>query len=440
MANGTNALPAKLLVVEFNEVSPLLFEQAAAEMNLPNLKRLLALEHAQTTTEDEVEHQGLDPWVQWVGVHTGQPTSEHNIRRLGLTTVQTDRQIWQELGRRGHRWGVWGVMNGPRGEAPGCDFFMPDPWSFEERAYPEALNDLLALPRYSATNYLEIDRKAALAAALRLVRYFLPPTRWPTAMRTVTKLVRSLGDAGANVHTFSTLFDYVSVLVFSELRGRQRPDFSLIFLNHVAHLQHQFWNREGPLDPNMRFGLRIADEVVGMLLDSRQPGEAILFANGMRQRNVVGEGFYVYRQTHPQRAIDGLGVVGGRVEQCMTHDAHILFDDAANADRAMQILAACKLPDGAGVFYVERVHPTKLFYQLAFDNEVSGDTMIQGPAGAVRFGELFELICARTGAHEQRGDVFFDGIQVPSVLANHELFDVMMGHFGAAPPMMMAAE
>jgi len=436
MTVGMNTSP-RLLVVEFNEVSPLLFEQAAGEMPLPNLQRLLALSRAQTTTDDDTEHQGLDPWVQWVGVHTGRPTSEHGIRRLGLTTGQTDQQIWQELGRQGRHWGVWGVMNGPKGVAPGCDFFMPDPWSFEERAYPEQLNDLLALPRYSATNYLEIDRKAALTAAMRLVRYFLPPTRWPTAMRTMIKLLRSLGDAGTNVHTFSTLFDYVSVLVFTELRRRHRPDFSLIFLNHIAHLQHQFW-KKGPLDPNMRFGLRVADEVIGLLLDTRQPGEAIMVANGMRQRNVVGEGFYVYRQINPQRAINGLGIVGGRVEQCMTHDAHILFDEPANADRAVEILSACRLPDGEPVFYVERINATKLFYQLDFDHEVAADTVIKGPAGDVPFADLFELVCARTGAHEQRGDVFFDGIEVPPMLENHQLFNVMMDHFNAVPALMAA--
>lgn len=428
----------KLLVVELNEVSPLLIEQAAAEMPLPNLRRLLALSRAETSTEDAVEHQGLDPWVQWVGVHTGQPTSEHGVRRLGLTAGQTDRQIWQDLGRRGHRWGVWGAMNAPRGTAPGCGFFMPDPWSFEERAFPEPLNDLLALPRYSATNYLEIDRKAALAAVLRLVRYFLPPTRWATVMRTIGALTRSLGQPGPNVHTFSTLFDYVSVLVFGELRRRQRPDFSLIFLNHIAHLQHQFWGR-GPLDANMRFGLRMSDVMIGQLLDDRQPGEAILVANGMRQKNVAGEGYHVYRQTQPQRAIDRLGVIGGRVEQCMTHDAHILFAEPGNADAAMRILASCTLPDGEPVFYVERVNPTKIFYQLDFDHEVPAGTVVRGPSGTLPFNQLFELVCARTGAHEQRGDVFFDRIDVPARLANHQLFDVMLRHFDAGASMLAAA-
>lgn len=430
MAKISDSSATRLLAVELNEFSPILMSEAARELGLKNIEALLALPHAETTTEDELEHQGLDPWVQWVGVHTGQPSSAHGIRRLGVTAGQTERQIWQVLGQSGHRWGVWGVMNGPKGDAPGCEFFMPDPWSFEERAYPESLNDLLALPRYSATNYLEMDLKAALSASARLIRYFLPPTRWAVAMRSAGRVIRSLPRVPMNVHSFSTLFDYVSVLCFTDFRTRRRPDFSLIFLNHIAHLQHQFWTRQGPLDPNMRFGLMLADEMIGMLMRSRAPGEALVVMNGMRQRNVAGEGQYVYRQTHPQRAIEGLGIIGGRVEQLMTHDAHILFDQPAQADQAMEILLACRLSTGQPVFYVERQGSTRVFYQLAFDFEVPADAMIVGPTGQIPFSRLFELICARTGAHEQRGDVYHDGIDIPDALLNHQLFDVMTAHFG----------
>lgn len=429
----------KLLVVELNEVSPLLIRQAAATMEIPYLEAVLAMPHAETTTEDEIEHQGLDPWVQWVGVHTGVPSSKHGIRRLGATAGQPDEQIWHLLGRQGYRWGLWGVMNGPRGDARGCDFFMPDPWSFEERAYPEQLNDLLALPRYSATNYLEIDVSAAVAAGCRLLRYFLPPSRWGVAIRAFTKLARALPRPGVNVHTFSTLFDYVGLLVFTQMRRDKGTDFSLIFLNLVAHLQHQFWEREGELDPNMRFGLQITNEMMGLILRTRLPGEALLIVNGMRQRNVDGEGFYVYRQCHPQRAIEALGIAGGRVEQCMTHDAHILFGDPADADRAVETLAACRLSSGEIVFYVERESATRVFYQLALEHEVPADASIIGPRGTFAFADLFELICARTGAHEQRGDVYFDGIDVPEKLFNHELFQVMAGHFATDDQRVLAS-
>lgn len=432
----------KLLVVELNEFNPELIAEASRQMPLPNLNRVLAMRHSETTTEDEIEHQGLDPWVQWVGVHTGRPTREHNIRRLGLTAIQTAPQIWELAGRAGLSWGVWGAMNAPRGNAPGCDFFMPDPWSFEERAYPESLNDLLALPRYAATNYLEIDRSKAAAAALRMIRFFLPPARWSLALRSAVKLLQGSASAGPNVHTFTTVFDYISVLCFTQLRAKHRPDFSLAFLNHIAHLQHQFWTDGDRLHPHMALGLKLSDEMMGMLLNSRGAKEAVIFTNGMRQKKVAGHGFFVYRQINPQRAIESLGITGARVEQCMTNDAHVLFDSVAEADRAEAILEASRLSDGHKVFYVEREAPNHLFYQLAFDHEVGDDVTLDSASGPVRFGEVFELICERTGAHEQRGDVFSEGADVPASLHNHELFDVMARHLGcvdARAPLRTAA-
>ena len=431
MSNADYRSP-KLLVVELNEFNPALLREASARMPLPNLMKIIGMRHAQTTTRDEVEHQGLDPWVQWVGVHTGRPTSEHGIRRLGVTSAQAHPQIWQVVGERGFKWGVWGAMNAPMGSARGCQFFMPDPWSYEEKAYPDYLNDLLALPRYAATNYLEINRKHAFAAALKLARFFLPPDRWLLAAKAAGRLAKACAAAGANVHTFTTLFDYISVLYFTQLRRKNAPDFSLIFLNHIAHLQHQFWVEGDELDPNMALGLRLADEMMGLLLQSRTEGEGLIVVNGMRQLKVAGKGFHVYRQRNPQRAIEGLGVIGGRAEQCMTHDAHIIFDEDAAAERAEEILRSCKLSDGHDAFFVERESARHIFYQLAFDHQVSDDAFITGARGRLRFGDLFELICERTGAHEQGGDVFFDGVFVPDELHNHELFDVMAAHMASA--------
>ncbi|HEY0042967.1 MAG TPA: hypothetical protein VGB62_00325 [Allosphingosinicella sp.] len=430
MSNTVKSSAPKLLVIELNEFNPALLREASTQMPLPNLNRILSMQHADTTTADEVEHQGLDPWVQWVGVHTGRPAADHGIRRLGMTAVQAAPQIWQVAGQHGLRWGVWGAMNAPKGNSPGCEFFMPDPWSFEEKASPAELNDLLALPRYAATNYLELSIGDAFKAALRTARFFLPPSRWALAARAATEFIRASGQAGVNVHTFTTLFDYLSVLYFTQLRRTRRPDLSLIFLNHIAHLQHQFWVEDGKLDRNMALGLRLSDQMMGLLLEDAAEDEGVLVANVMRQKKVAGQGYFVYRQKQPQRAIEAFGIGGGRVEQLMTHDAHIIFRNEKDADHAERVLRACRLSDGHDVFYVEREGPLHLFYQLSFDHEVKEGVHLDTPNGAIPFDQVFELICERTGAHEQGGDVFFRGVDVPAKLHNHELFDVMAAHLG----------
>jgi hypothetical protein len=420
----------RLLMVELNEVDPEFLRAASAQLSLRNIPRVLALQHSRTTTPDLVEGQGLDPWTQWVSIHTGVPSDVHGVLRLGVTRSQQHPQLWHALAARGKTWGVWGAMNAPLGDPAGCAFFMPDPWSYDEVAYPAPLNDVLALPRYVSKNYLEISRREIVRGAARLVRFFAHPSHWRTAARFGAAALKSVLRTGPNVHTFTTLLDYLSVLAFVELRGRTRPDFSLIFLNHIAHLQHQFWLAEGKLHPEMELGLRLCDAMVGTLLDDRCADEALLVMNAFKQTNVAGQGFFSYRQRNPVDALAALGITGGRVEQCMVNDAHVLFDDSAQADEAEAVLRATRLSDGATAFYVERRDATSLFYKLNFEHRVAADARLLVGDRSLPFGDVFELVCERTGAHVPEGDVYADAIGVAPELRNHDVYAAVLAHFG----------
>jgi hypothetical protein len=428
-SSGRDNRASRLLMVELNEFDPVYLAKMASILGLKHLQQVLAYKHCTTSTDDRIEHQGLDPWVQWVGIHCGKPTDVHGIRRLGATRAQTSSQIWHAAANEGYTWGAWGVMNAPLGDQRGCCFFMPDPWSFEEAAYPSYLNDLLALPRYAAQNYLELDHKRVFAAALRLARFFAPPRHWGLLLRFAARASRSVVAGGPNVHTFTTLLDYLSVLCFVKLRRQLAPDLSIIFLNHIAHLQHQFWSGEDMPHPEMKLGLELSDAMLGLLLMDRQDDEAFLLMNGLKQVNVAGKGFYVYRQQNPQRALNAVGVTGGHVEQNMTHDATITFSDSENADHALELLDRCMLSDGHKAFYVERQDPHRVFYQLAFEHDVRPATAIVCGNYSQPFYDVFQLVCERTGAHVPEGDIYYDAIDVPGHIKNHEVFDHILEHF-----------
>jgi hypothetical protein len=424
-----SVLAPALLIVELNEFNPDLLARMSERLGLKNIQIALGFRHSTSTTDDRIEHQGLDPWVQWVGIHSGKPTCEHGIRRLGLTGIQTSPQIWNAVADRGYSWGVWGVMNAPLGHRGGCRFFMPDPWSFEEVPYPDFLNDLLALPRYAARNYLEMDRKQVFVAALRLARFFAPPKHWGLLLRFSECAARSMYATGPSVHALASLLDYLSVLYFIRLRREHRPNLSMIFLNHIAHLQHQFWRAGEELHAEMKLGLELCDSILGMLLADRQACEGFILMNGLKQKNVEGQGFFVYRQLDPQAAVESIGVTGGRVEQNMTHDATILFTTTAQADCAVKLLNECRLSDGSKAFFVERQASNRVFYQLAFEHKVMPDVMLICGNFSQRFHDAFQLVCERTGAHVPEGDIYSDGIAVPCSIKNHETYEHVLAHF-----------
>lgn len=420
----------KLLQVELNEFDPIFLREQANKLGLKHTLRFLDFEHGETFTDDEVEHQGLDPWVQWVNVHSGMPSSQHGIKRLGDTLNQTQPQIWEAIAEKGNRWVVWGVMNAPIGKKTGGEIFMPDPWSFDEEAYPENLNDLLSLPRYVAKNYLEPNRLEFTKRFLHLVRYYAPPTHWPVMLKFIKEFAKSTFTVGLSIHSLSTLLDYLGALEFVRYRKNTSPEFSIIFLNHIAHLQHQFWPSGEDLHPEMAFGLKINNLIMGLLLDSCNEDEAIIVMNGLKQENVAGKGFYVYRQINPERTIKELtGIDDILVEQCMTNDAHIKFKTAKDAGRAFERLSSLELTDGHKLFFTEMIAKKHVFIQLSIEYQVCENAEIICGNKNLNFYDLFEVVCERTGAHIPNGDVYYKGIQLKDKFFNHEIYANVMKYF-----------
>lgn len=425
-----NVSQKKLLQIELNEFDPVFLLNQAEKLGLDHTKKFLEFSHTTTITDDEVEHQGLDPWVQWVNIHTGLPSTRHGIKRLGDTSSQTTPQIWETLASKGKSWIAWGVMNAPMGNGEGAEAFMPDPWSFDEVAYPDNLNDLLSLPRYMARNYLETNKIVFLRKFLHFVKYYAPPSHWPNLLKFTKEVIKSSVSVGVSIHSLTTLLDYLSALEFVRLRKLKNPDYSTIFLNHIAHLQHQFWLDDDELHPEMKFGLQINNLIMELLLKSRKKNEAIFVVNGLKQKNVHKNGFHVYRQKNPVETIQALVLDKSmRVEQCMTNDAHLKFSTKKQADKIYAELKSITLSDGQDLFFVERVSDNHVFIQLCIEHNVDENALINTPHGEFRFYDLFEHVCERTGAHVPYGDIFSDGITFPSTIHNHEIYSQTLNYF-----------
>ena len=133
----------RFLLIELNEFNEELLSEGANKLKLRNIKKLLSMQSSETNSADFEEHHGLDPWVQWVSIHTGEPSSVHKIKHLGDITNLNNTQIWEELGDYGFSSGIWGAMNASLNNTKGSYFFLPDPWTFSEKAFPSKLNNFL---------------------------------------------------------------------------------------------------------------------------------------------------------------------------------------------------------------------------------------------------------------------------------------------------------
>jgi hypothetical protein len=426
----------RLLLIEINEVNRNLLESATQKMHLPNLKRLLAMPVTTTFTQDGYDSGYLEPWVQWVSVHTGEPSAAHRIMHLGDVPNLSAKQLWEILSEHGIHTGVWGVMNGDRRGATACDFFVADPWTFSAPPYPQDLSVLTDLAVYIAKNYLRLSPLAMTGYGLRFLGGLLkhvPPRDLLASARILLEGVARFGPKNVALGAF---FEYVSAAAFAQARTKYQPQCSIGFFNLLAHAQHHYWHDSQELSAQLTFSFQVMDRIVGRLLRGERPGEIVLAANALSQRNTNDEiPWILYRPIDPEAFLRSMQIAHGRVEALMTHDAQVLFASEAAREAAAEALIGARIL-GKPMFYVERNQndPCKLFYRLDFSDPVDAEVEFNLLGRAYRFLEFFESVVRRTGKHIPDGFVFQSERIAPERMANHELYRCICAYFGIGAP------
>ncbi|WP_163832124.1 hypothetical protein [Spartinivicinus ruber] len=125
----------KLTLIELNEFNTDLLKLAVETHQLVTLSKLLQMQHSQLFCNEKVEHSGLDPWVQWVSIHTGKPATQHGVLRLGDVPGVKHRQLWEILSQNDVSSGVWGAMNSSKGVAENCRFFYQTRGHFQNKHF-----------------------------------------------------------------------------------------------------------------------------------------------------------------------------------------------------------------------------------------------------------------------------------------------------------------
>lgn len=426
----------RLLVVALNEFNKELLEEVAERYSLPNIKRILDLNVVETHAPDLYESRYLEPWCQWVSIHTGTPAASHKIRNLGDVPNLGEKQLWESLSDSGITSGVWSALNARMGEAPNCKFFLPDPWTFSETATPKELNRVLNFPRFVAKNRLSPYKPKAFST---FMSFLLPFIRRP---KMVGKLIRMAPRvlkrlvATPEPYVLFAITEYFSTQLFIEYKRRFDPQFSIIYLNTLAHIQHYYWQKDSiPENERFRYGFGLVDEMLGCLLDQRQPGEDIVVLNAMQQANSNDEpNWSGYRPIDQTQFLDSIGIRPARIEELMTIEAHLFFDKELECDLACQKLNDITV-DGKPFFFVEKDkhNPCKFFYRTDYFADIPNTAVLKYENGEFPFFDYFKSLGVRTGYHQQIGHAITSLDWPQETFVNYELFDRIHEFFKVDP-------
>lgn len=418
----------KIFLLELNEFNKPLLQEAAQVWRLKNLEKLVHFSQTETFTEDTYESDFLEPWVQWVSVHTGKPSSIHQIKHLGDVPDLEISQLWETLSEKGIRCGIWGAMNASRGRAKNCPFFFPDPWTASETAYPEELNRLLDPLRYISKNYLHFSSLKIKP----LITLFLRQKLGLSLLKEFFLLIKNVIRFQAAPFVFIAFIEYLSALLFLKYKERYQPDFSLLFINTIAHLQHHHWKGSSlRQNSRLKLGMQYLDRILGKIFAGLGSQEILVVTNALSQKNTHDEKPWIlYRQIDQASFLQTVGIAFEKVEPHMTHDAHLFFATQEDCKQALQALEQAEIL-GQKLFHVESYPetPKKIFYRIAFTDPVPPETSFVLKGKTFDFQKLFKPIVQRTGKHIPYGTIYCTHPIFPKKIKNHEIYDHLVKTF-----------
>jgi hypothetical protein len=233
----------KLVLLELNELSPELMAELIQAGELPNFRRLREESTVYSTDAGE-NPPALEPWIQWITVHTGVTFSEHRVFRLGDAEEKLRYPgIAKIISDAGVSVGIFGSMNAGYRTLRG--YVIPDPWNKGGRPHPPSLSsyyDFVARRVQESSR----DDDASLLLEVRFATTLLRAHLSGSALwQTIRQLVAERIDTGIRWRR-ACLLDLYQYDVFRWLNARHDVKFSTFFSNSVAHFQHYYWRNMRP--------------------------------------------------------------------------------------------------------------------------------------------------------------------------------------------------
>src|SRR4051812_7223489 len=242
-ASGDPVMRPSVILLEFNELSPPLMQRFMSEGRLPNFERLYD-ESQVYVTDAEEEAPYLEPWIQWVTVHSGLHYREHQIFHLADGHALQQKCLWDVLSDHGHRVWVCGSMN-VRYDQPINGLVLPDPWATEVAPSDRQLE---AYFRFVQRHVQEYTNDRIPLAAADYARFASFMAAHGLSFATLRAIAGQLLAERRGRHRWkrAVILDKLQFDLFSHFYRKLKPSFSTFFLNSTAHFQHLYWRNMEP--------------------------------------------------------------------------------------------------------------------------------------------------------------------------------------------------
>jgi len=377
---------------------------------LPNFKKLFELQPP-IETISEKEYRLLEPWIQWVTIYTGKTFDEHKVFRLGDIVNNPElSQLFEELEKEGLLVGAISPFNAEN-RLKNPTFFVPDPWTKTKASGNRILKSLYQAVRQAVNDNAKetLNIKSIVSLGLGLLLY-VPINRWGQYLK------RGLNKK--NPGAKAIILDSLLADIHLALWKKYKPDFSHLFLNSAAHIQHHYlfnskaykgdiknpdWYCPVNYDPLITV-LSEYDKYIGKLLELKNV--KLLLATGLHQKPHEKSTFY-WRLKEHTKFVDIVGIKKVvDILPRMSRDFLLRFnnqDDTLNAEKLLNRLYASK--DHIKIFEVDN-RGKSLFIELVYPNDISESDSIYDKDSKFKlenFKSYLAFVAIKNGEHNGTG-------------------------------------
>jgi len=379
---------------------------------LPNFKKIFEIQKP-IETVSENEYRLLEPWVQWVTVLSGKTFDEHQVFRLGdIVNYPELSQIFEELEIEGLSVGAVSPFNAEN-RLKNPSFFIPDPWTKTSPSGNWIVKALYQAVHQSVNDNAKskLNFKSIISLGLGLLLY-VPISRWYHYVKAVSKAKIP----GAKAVVLDSLLADVHLTLWK----KHKPDFSNLFLNSGAHIQHHYlfnskayqgdlinpdWYCKEGFDPLIQI-LSEYDYQLGKLLEINNV--KLIIATGLHQQPHEHLTFYWRLKEHISFA-EMIGVKNFvEISPRMSRDFLVKFKnetDALNAEDLLNSFYSSK--DDIKIFEVDN-RGTSLFVELVYSNDIQDNDSIYSKESSLKlekFKSYIAFVAIKNGEHNGIGYV-----------------------------------
>lgn len=400
-----------LILVELNEINFDVVQYYIDKgISLPAMEQMI--ESGLITTRAESEYNHLEPWIQWVSVHTGKEYSEHNIFRLGDFVNSKEKQFFEQVEEAGFKVGAISPMNATN-KLNNPSYFIPDPWTQTE-SDKSFMSKIISKSISQSVND-NAQSKLTFKTIVSLILAFFIMVKPKKYFYMIKYALSAFGKSWRK----ALFLDMFLFEIHQTNYKNKKPNFSTIFLNAGAHIQHHYffnspyvkseelknpsWYINENLDPMLEM-LIVYDRLIEDLM--KESNSEIIIATGLSQKPYTNLKFY-YRLKHHKNFLDEIGINYLDVIPRMTRDFLISFKSEEDAKVAQDKLSSITVNSEIQLFGEIDNRGSDIFVVLTYPYEIKADTYITYLDKQIPLFESVVFVAVKNGEHFSKGYTYF---------------------------------